>query len=43
MEEEKKEEAILAKANVCQLMDIPVTSAAGWDHAGITEGCETLI
>ena len=43
MEEEKKEVAILAKANVCQLMDIPVTSAAGWDQAGITEGCETLI
>ena len=43
MDEEKEEEAILAKANVCQLMDIPVTSAAGWDHAGITEGSETLI
>ena len=43
MEEEKEEEAILAKANVCQLMDIPVTSAEGWDQVGITEGCETLI
>ena len=41
--EEEKEEAILAQANVCQLMDIPVASAAGWDQAGITEGCETLI